>query len=181
MLMGACWSGHAAGRVNTFLDDPLLNLLGTQTQRDKQLRAVLLFWTAAGVKVAWAEGTRPKVAKSIGLVFAPDFQSHTVTVRIPAKTANAFQQGAQELLVAPMFLLKKLRGLAGKGGWIMNLLPKARWTIQRWWGAIAEAERQLSSLKAGKARRHTRGGTRNHLTGGGVFALDCCLLGRPRT
>ena len=35
MLVGALWSGHAAGRINTYIDDPLLNLLGTQTQRDK--------------------------------------------------------------------------------------------------------------------------------------------------
>ena len=75
MLMGARWSGHAAGRVNTYKDDPLLNLLGTQTQRDKH---------AAGFKVAWAKETRSKVAKWIGLEFAPDFQSHTVTVRMPA-------------------------------------------------------------------------------------------------
>ena len=53
--------------------------------------------------------------------------------------------------------------LTGKGGWIMNLLPKARWTIQRCWGAIAEEERRLSSFVAGMARRRTRGGTRNHL------------------
>ena len=52
MLMGARWSGDAAGRINTYVDDPLLNLIGTQTQRDKQLRALLLFWTAAGFKVA---------------------------------------------------------------------------------------------------------------------------------
>ena len=45
----------------------------------------------------------------------------------------------------------------------MNLLPKARWTIQRCWVAIAEEERRLSSFKAGTARRHIRGGTRNHL------------------
>ena len=32
MLMGARWSGHAASRVNTNIDDPLHNLLGTQTQ-----------------------------------------------------------------------------------------------------------------------------------------------------
>ena len=45
----------------------------------------------------------------------------------------------------------------------MNLLPKARWTIKRFWGAIAEEERRLSSLKAGEARMHTRGGVRNYL------------------
>ena len=162
-----------------------LSLLGTQTQRDKQLRAVLLFWTAAGFKVAWAKRTRSKVAKWIGLEFAPDFQSHTVTVRIPAKTANAFKQDAQELLVAPMFPLKKLRRLAGKGGWNMNLLPKARWTIQICCGAIAEEERRLSSLKNRQSTKtHSWWNTQPHdsaAPGGGFFALDCCLLGRPRT
>ena len=120
------WSGHAAGRINTYIDDPLLNLLGTQEQRDKQLQAVLLFWTAAGFKVAWDKGTRSKVATWIGLEFTPDFQSQTVTVRIPAKTADAFKQDAQKLLSAPMIPLKMLRELAGKGGWIMNLLPKGK-------------------------------------------------------
>ena len=64
-------------------------------RRPPQLQAVLLFWTAAGFKVAWAKGTRKKVAKWIGLEFTPDFQSQTVTVRIPAKTADAFKQDAQ--------------------------------------------------------------------------------------
>ena len=150
-------------RNNTYIDDPLLNLLGTQEQRDKQLQAVLLFWTAVGFKVAWAKGTRSKVAKWIGLEFTPDFQSQTVTVRIPAKTAEAFKQDAQKLLSAPMIPLKMLRQLAGKGGWIMNLLPKARWTIQRLWGAIAEEERRRCSLAAGTERRPTRGGMRTHL------------------
>ena len=58
-----------------------------------------------------------------------------------------------------MLPLKKLRRLAVKGGWIMNLLPKARWTIQR----FCEKERRLSSLKAGEALKHTRGGERNNL------------------
>ena len=106
MLLGARWSGLAAGRVNTYKDDPPFNLLGTQTQREKQLRAVLLFWTAAGFKVAWAKETRSKVAKWIGLEFAPDFTNHTV--RIPAKTAVAFKQGAKELLDTPVFPLEKL-------------------------------------------------------------------------
>ena len=97
------------------------------------------------------------------LEFAPDFSSHTVTIRIPAKTAGAFKQDAQELLNTPMLPLGKLRRLAGKGGWIMNLLPKARWTIQRLWGAIAEEERRRISLEAGEARKHTRGGTRTRL------------------
>ena len=141
----------------------LLNLLGTQEQRDKQLQAVLLFWTAAGFKVAWAKGTRSKVAKWIGLEFTPDFQSQTVTVRIPAKTADAFKQDAQKLLSAPMIPLKMLRQLAGKGGWIMNLLPKARWTIRRLWGAIAEEERRRNSLAACNERKPTRGGMRTHL------------------
>ena len=54
------------------------------------------------------------MAKWIGLEFAPDFPSHTVTVQIPAKTADAFKQDAQELLDASMLPLKKLRRLAGK-------------------------------------------------------------------
>ena len=91
------------------------------------------------------------------------FPSHTVTVRIPTKTADAFKQDAQELLNAPMLPLKKLRGLAGKGGWIMNLLPKSRWTIQRFWGAIAEEERRCSSLKTSMARKHARGEVRSYL------------------
>ena len=164
-----------------------------QTKLDKQRRAVLLLWTAAGFKVAWAKGTRSKVAKWIGLEFAPDFQSHTVIVRIPAKTAISFKQDVQELLVAPMFLLKKLRRFAGTGGWIMNLLPKARWTIQRCWRAIADEERRLSSSEAGggggggggqSTQTHSRWNTQSlgsAASGGGFFALDCCFLVRPRT
>ena len=45
----------------------------------------------------------------------------------------------------------------------MNLFPKARWTIQRFWGAIAEEERRRISLKARKVRKHTRGGVRTCL------------------
>ena len=122
------------------------------------------------------------MAKWIGLEFTPDFQTQTVTVRIPAKTADAFKQDAQKLLNAPMIPLKMLRQLAGKGGWNMNLLPKARWTIQRLWGAIAEEERRCSSLAAGKKRKPTRGGMRTCLVARRQVevALHCRILERPR-
>ena len=89
-----------------------------------------------------------------GLEFAPDFTSRAVTVRIPAKTTDASEQDAQELLYAQMLPLEKLRRLAGKGGWIMNLLPKARLGRHRRRGAATQL------LGAGKARKHTRGGVR---------------------
>ena len=65
------------------------------------------------------------------------------------------KQDAQKLLSAPMIPLKMLRQLAGK--------PKARWTIQRLWGSIAEEERRRSSQAAGNERRPTRSGMRTHL------------------
>jgi len=146
--------------VNTYLDDPLLNLAGTQRQRDQQLTAVLLLWSAAGFQILWAKGTRSKVARWIGLNFEPDIQSLTVKVSIPPKTAQAIKDDALELLDKSMLPVSKLRRLAGKGGWIMNLLPKARWTVQRLWGAIAEEER---CKREGASRQTKRGGPRTDL------------------
>ena len=155
ILMGARWSGHAAGRVNTYIDDPLLNLLGTQTQRDKQLRAVLLFWTAAGFKVAWAKGTRSKVAKWIGLQFAPDFQSHTVTVRQAGCARTAGRRDVSSFEEAPP--------VRGKG-WLDHESPsQSEVDNPEILGSHRRRRMAIRSLKGGKARRHNRGGTRNYL------------------
>ena len=65
LLHEARKSGQAAGRIHTFLDDPLLNLLGTQDQRDRQSKAVLL----RGLHIAWSKRARGEAVSWIGLEF----------------------------------------------------------------------------------------------------------------
>ena len=173
MLLGARWTGHAAGRINPYIDDPLLNLLGTQKAARQAATGRVNHLDRNGVQGRL--GKRDEIQSG---------QVGRVRVRTRFYKPYGHHQDPKELLDAPMLRVEKLRRLAGKGGWIVNLFPKARWTIQRLWGATAEEERRRSSLEAGKARKHTRGGTHmpgRKASGRSSLKLDCCIFGRSRT
>eukprot|EP00972_Heterocapsa_arctica_P097362 14363061-Heterocapsa_arctica.AAC.1 len=67
-----------------------------------------------------------------------------VVVRIPVKMANSMRNEALAMLLLPMIPLHRLRCFAGRGSWICQLLPRARWTISRLWAAVAEEEAAAS-------------------------------------
>ena len=175
MLMGALWSGHAAGRVNTCVDDPLLNLLGTQMQ---QLRAVLVIWIAAGFKIAWAKGTRSKVTKWIGLEFAPDFRSHTFTVRIPARTAN--QAGCARTVGRTDVSFGEAPPARGKGRLDHESPSQSEMDNPEMLGSHRRRRTTTQFLDSMQSTKtHSLWNTQSldsTAPGGGFFALDCCLL-----
>ena len=165
MLMGARWSGHAAGRVNTQKDDPHLNLLGTPNaaRQAASSRVTLLDRSRIQSRLGQRDevqrgqmdrfGVRTRFSKSYGHCPNPSQNCRCVQARC-ARTVGRTDVAFEETPPA-----------RGKGGWIMNLLPKARWTIQRFWESHRRGRTATQLLeKQANARKHTRGGARNYLT-----------------
>ena len=49
------------------------------------------------------------------------------------------------MLQMAMIPVRLLRRFAGRGGWIMSIIPRARWTVMRIWAAITACERQRAA------------------------------------
>jgi hypothetical protein len=62
-----------------------------------------------------------------------------------------------------MVPIRDLKRLAGKGGWVMSVVPKAAWTIKRIWAAVTSEERLVKQIQVGSATRTGGGGQRHSL------------------
>jgi hypothetical protein len=67
------------------------------------------------------------------------------------------------MLLLPMIPLHRLRCFAGRGSWICQLLPRARWTISRLWAAVAAEE--AAAAKGGRLRGNGNHGSANRRGG----------------
>jgi hypothetical protein len=151
------------GRLNIYLDDPFFVLAGNRRSRDHQLCYVLLLWRACGFKLAWDKGSRGGILDWIGLEYKIDWKQKEVTLTIPSKMAKDIASDASALLGKPMVPIRDLKRLAGKGGWVMSVVPKAAWTIKRIWAAVASEERLVKQIQVGSATRTGGGGQRHSL------------------
>ena len=166
ILEAAGRSRSPAGRLNICLDDPLFALLGSGLERDRNAARVLLTWVACGFSISWSKCGRGPSVPWIGLDFdVSKFGDGIVTVRIPKQLVEEVVEEARALLGLSMLPIRRLRRFAGRGGWIVNLVVRARWTIQRLWAAIAAEERTAREAAAGARppRASRGGGPRHHL------------------
>eukprot|EP00972_Heterocapsa_arctica_P068879 10177330-Heterocapsa_arctica.AAC.1 len=90
----------------------------------------------------------------IGIEFEFVEAERILIARIPKEYAAEVAQEARDLLRMQMLPVARLRQFAGKCGWIMNLVTRARWTVNRVWAAIKSANIAPGSGEGpGMARR----------------------------
>ena len=136
-------SAAAVGRLQLYVDDPVLTVLGTTEQREIAFDVVLLWWLVLGLPLAWAKGTVTENAhRWIGADFdllsfnaaSPQQRermqhgnSWTAVVRPPPEF---LQELAQDLeLVASgvgAVTLKIAERLVGRAGRLAYLVPACR-------------------------------------------------------
>jgi hypothetical protein len=146
-LEAATAEGCTAGRTSIYLDDPIIFLHGTLPQRNEQLLVLLCTWASCGFKIAWHKTARGTCVRWIGIEFEFVEAEGTLIARIPKEYAAEVAQEACDLLRLQMIPVARLRQFAGKCGWIMNLITRARWTVNRLWAA-------LKATGAGTAEGH---------------------------
>jgi hypothetical protein len=136
-------------KVNIYLDDPFWTLFGDKTTRDLQLGFALMILLACGFRISWRKGARGTAVEWIGLLYSLDNSSNTASISIPKITAEDISVEAKALSELSMIPLSRLRKFTGKASWVMNIIPRTRWAVQRLWAAVSKQEAVAKSHRSG--------------------------------
>ena len=79
------WLTSKRAQTNCFVDDPIIPLVGTKTQRNKAAMGVLLWWCSLGLKLVYEKGSYGPEAVWIGTRLSVNSIVNKVEVRLPAK------------------------------------------------------------------------------------------------
>ena len=154
------------GRLQIYIDDPLLLLRGPKEIRDLNIASVLLLWAAMGGQLSWQKASRGNPATWIGASIR--WLGRSVEITVPAATMKDLAAEIDEALGKPVVPLQTLRKLGGRNGWATNLLPHARWAISRIFAAIADKDRENAAgntESAAQTKRQKKASS--HRPGGG--------------
>ena len=151
------------GRIQTYLDDPLLALRGSRQERDGRLAMVLLTWTAVGAARSWKKGARGSQVQWIGVQIGWNWDGSDFFIP-HAKTLELAEE-LEALIAGPVAKLADLRRVTGRNSWATSLLRHARWAVARFWAVLADKERESAVARTpGTAKRkRANGGTMDAL------------------
>ena len=147
----------AAGRLQFYVDDPVLTLAGTGEQCSTAVDMVLLWWLVLGIPLAWAKGSyHGEEHRWIGALFAlvriedatPTQRAvagdvrHFVLITVPADLLKAIRADLAPFLRASGTVTRKqVDHLCGRAGRLAYLVPAAKPFVAGLWGALAGARR----------------------------------------
>ena len=135
----------APGRLQLYVDDPVLSLAGPPASCSLSMDLVILWWLCLGLPLAWRKGTYTAgLHEWIGALFTlrPGSQDHPVAV-------VSVPQEFVELLSNDLSTFDKARGFAtrhevdkllGRAGRLAYLVPAALPFVSALWGAAAATE-----------------------------------------
>jgi hypothetical protein len=136
-------------RINIYLDDPFWTLFGDKPTRDRQLGFALMVLLACGFRISWRKGTRGESVDWIGLLYTVNNAEGVAAISIPRKTAEEIAEEAKDISELHMVPLSRLRKFTGRASWVMNIIPRTRWAVQRLWAAVTKQEVIAKSHRAG--------------------------------
>ena len=154
-----CSLGSAAcapGRLQLYVDDPVLSLVGRPAATDASMDLVLLWWLCLGPPLAWHKGTSgPGSHKWIGGVFevrptatATDAVraqlagcSHYVVVTVPPEFAATLSDDLALFTDGTGHIADEdVQRTLGRCGRLAYLIPAARPFVSALWGALAASD-----------------------------------------
>ena len=147
------------------MDDPLLVVAGSRSERVSKALQALLLWRALRARVAWRKGNYGSSVQWIGGQLSlcvtpgqrsteqsdqgyPSPEQFAVRVSLPSHKVQALLQELCSINACPrgMVYRDRLRSLAGLGSWIAGLAPQVKPFIRQIWAAIATPVQSSSSL-----------------------------------
>ena len=131
-------------------------LCGDLQRRNTTLAFILTTMAALGFKVALEKGERANAVTWIGVRLAI-LEQQFLAVTLPEK----FMEDLINLVSSwneGMAPVKELRKAAGKLSWLAGILPRARWLVRVFYGALHGHEKDVMSgkedrVKKGESRR----------------------------
>ena len=133
------------GQHQCYLDDAMWCLCGDLQRRNAALAFILTTMAALGFKVALEKGERANAVTWIGVRLAI-LEQQFLAVTLPEK----FMEDLINLVSSwneGMAPVKELRKAAGKLSWLAGILPRARWVVRVFYGALHGHEKDVMSGK----------------------------------
>ena len=135
-LVQAClWEGGVCpARINTYVDDPLTVVRGTETRRNYLVACLVLLFTALEFPLSFRKGSRGTSVDWIGLTVS--VHPRVVHLTITEARVKELRDLADEALVRNLVTKKWLRSFAGKASSFASILIFWRPFLRSIWGAL---------------------------------------------
>ena len=130
-LAQAVYHSAQEARVQTYVDDPLISLVGTRKQRDWAAAVTCLVWVMVGSDHAWKKARFGNRVSWIGAEFA--VQNNGVIVSMSDDRDKIRARLEEVLRVKGM--VAGLEKLAGELSWVAGLIPRIRPFCSHLWAA----------------------------------------------
>ena len=128
------------GVIQTYMDDPLILLAGTDARRNRTLALLLYSMWALGINIAYHKGERGLRVTWIGVVFELDLEREVLKLTVSRKMANELHEKLKSWETG-MISLRDLRATTGRLSWLAGILPRCRWAVSILYAVVAAAEK----------------------------------------
>ena len=137
----------ACGRLQLYVDDPVLTVRGTELARRRAIDLVILFWLVLGIPLSWKKGQLYKVDEEhrwIGIVYS--VCQDGALMRLPRDYVEELRVLLQPLCHKKGIIhMHDLDVLVGKAARVAHVVPLAKPFVAGLWGALAAAKKAAAS------------------------------------
>ena len=135
------WLTHDRAHTNCFVDDSIIPLKGTASQRRKLAMGVLLWWSTLGLKLAYEKGSFGSEAVWIGTQFEVNSKVNQIEVQLPVKKNVELLEALSNLMDSPGGMVKhrEVRRIACKVSWVASFLPQMKPFARQLWASLCKS------------------------------------------
>ena len=133
-------------RIQMYVDDPAVGILGTEQQARRLGVTLLLWWSALGASLSWAKTHFGTQAKWIGAQINVAIKG-VVQLSIPDAYIEKMLFECDALLELKVVQYKRLQKFVGKTGWAAGLIPIIGTFTACLWAAMSECTRHATSKR----------------------------------
>ena len=127
-------------RIQVYVDDPAISLLGNEKERRRSLTIIIITWLACGFKLAFPKAKYGKSIEWIGAKITVERQAAVVS--IPEDKVKDVIEMAQKIEKQNVTAVKEARSFAGKLSNISSHIDVVRPFINDVYGAVKSKEHQ---------------------------------------
>ena len=135
--------GLATGRLQLYVDDPVLTVRGNALERRRALDLVMLFWLILGVPLSWKKGKLFKMDEAhtwIGIVYSITDQGSIM--RLPKAFIEELSEMIEPLCSLNGFVhFNTLEVVIGKAARVAHVVPAAKPFVAGLWGALSASRK----------------------------------------
>eukprot|EP00438_Fugacium_kawagutii_P014285 Skav215770 [mRNA] locus=scaffold106:569116:574315:+ [translate_table: standard] len=124
-------------RLQVFVDDPLVTLRGSESQRTDIKNKILMWWLAMGLQVSWNKGATGTHAEWIGASLTIHNEANTLIIRVTADKIREWSEIAEELDNKPILPRKLLQRFTGKMSWAAGFVPQLKPFVRMLYAALS--------------------------------------------